>query len=248
VSCQLFLKIKFNISLRISISNLRKEIIFYYETNFNKLNHTIHKIITKMKNYSKIFLSLFFVLSFNLLTGCYEHFPLDQDLTRTQNTFLNQDSVEVQFPKIIKDKITLLAMVYTHCPDICPMTTHNMHLVEQKLPDDLKDKVKFIVISFDPNRDTPAVLKKFAEIRDYSFDKWTLLSGDEQNTREVMLKFGIKAIPTDSSYDDGGELSYNIIHTDRISLIDQEGKLRSNYKGSTANLEMILEDIKYLNN
>ena len=161
-----------------------------------------------MKKAKSILRVLTFILIINYLNGCYEHFPLDQDLTRTQNTFLNQDSVEVQFPKIIKDKITVLAMVYTHCPDICPMTTHNMHLVEQKLPDDLKDKVKFVVISFDPNRDTPTVLKKFAEIRDFSFDKWTLLSGDEQNTKEVMLKFGIKAIPADSSYDADGCLLY----------------------------------------
>jgi protein SCO1 len=200
-----------------------------------------------MKNHIKIFLSLFVVLSFNFLTGCYEHFPLDQDLTRTQNTFFDQDSITVKFPAIIKDNITLFAMVYTHCPDICPMTTHNMFLIEEKLPENLKEKVKFVIITFDPNRDTPAVLKKFAEIRDFTFDKWTLLSGDEQNTKEVMLKFGIKAIPADSTYDENGELSYNVIHTDRISLIDQEGRLRSNYKGSTANLETILEDIKYLN-
>ena len=199
-----------------------------------------------MKNQLKILLGIFILVSVNFLTGCYEHFPLDQDLTRTQNTFLNQDSVKVQFPKIIKDKITVLAMVYTHCPDICPMTTHNMFLVEEKLSDELKDKVKFIVISFDPNRDSPAVLKKFAEIRDLSFKSWTLLSGDEQNTKEVMLKFGIKAIPADSSYDENGELSYNVIHTDRISLIDPKGKLKANYKGSTAKIETILEDIKYI--
>jgi protein SCO1 len=199
-----------------------------------------------MKNHLNIFLILFVVLSFNFLTGCYEHFPLDQDLTRTQNTFFDQDSITVKFPAIIKDNITLFAMVYTHCPDICPMTTHNMFLVEEKLPENLKEKVKFVIITFDPNRDAPAVLKKFAEIRDFTFDKWTLLSGDEQNTKEVMLKFGIKAIPADSAYDENGELSYNVIHTDRISLIDQDGRLRSNYKGSTANLETILEDIKYL--
>ena len=195
---------------------------------------------------NKIILAFVVLLSIVFITSCYEHFPLDQDITRTQNTFLNQDSIKVEFPKIIKDKITLLTMVYTHCPDICPMTTHNMYLVQKKLSDDLLDKVNFVVVSFDPNRDTPAVLKKFAEIRDLTFDKWTLLSGDEQNTNEVMLKFGIKAIPADSSYDDDGELSYNVIHTDRISLIDQNGRLRSNYKGSTANLDMILDDIKYL--
>jgi protein SCO1/2 len=121
-----------------------------------------------------------------------------------------------------------------------------MYLVEKKLPASLKNKVKFVVISFDPNRDTPNVLKKFAEIRDLNFDNWTFLSGDRLNTKEVMLKFDIKAIPADSSYSDDGELSYSIIHTDRISLIDQEGKLRSNYKGSTAKLDMIVEDIKYL--
>jgi len=200
-----------------------------------------------MKAFIKnIFLFSTLIITTNILSGCYEHFPLDQDITRTQNTFLNQDSVIVEFPAIIKDKITLLAMVYTHCPDICPMTTHNMHLVEQRLPAELRDKVKFIIISFDPNRDTPAVLKKFAQIRDINFDNWSLLSGDEQNTKEVMLKFGVKAILTDSTYDATGELSYNIIHTDRISLIDQDGRLRSNYKGSTADLDMILEDIKYL--
>jgi len=204
--------------------------------------------MNKFKKNISNFLILTLILTINVLTGCYERFPLDQDITRTQNTFLNQDSAEVQFPKIIKSKIALFAMVYTHCPDICPMTTHNMQLVEQRLPENLKNKVKFVVISFDPNRDKPSVLKKFAEIRDISFDNWTLLSGDEQNTKEVMLKFGIKAIPADSSYDDEGELSYTVIHTDRISLIDTAGKLRSNYKGSTANLEMMLEDIKYLGN
>jgi len=202
------------------------------------------KTMKKFIKYTIPFLSI--ILAINILTGCYEHFPLDQDITRTQNIFLNQDSVEIEFPSIIKDKITLLAMVYTHCPDICPMTTHNMHLLEQKLTAKLKGRVRFVVISFDPHRDTPNVLKKFAEIRDLSFDNWTLLSGDDKNTNEVMLKFGVKAIPADSSYDEDGELSYNVIHTDRISLIDQEGKLRSNYKGSTADLDMILEDIKYL--
>ena len=200
--------------------------------------------MNKIIKYILPFLCL--IITVNLLTGCYEHFPLDQDITRTQNTFLNQDSIEVKFPAVIKDKITLLAMVYTHCPDICPMTTHNMHLIEEKLPEDLKDKVKFIIISFDPKRDTPYILKKFAEIRDITFNNWIFLSGDKQNTEEVMLKFDIKAIPADSSYSDDGELSYSIIHTDRISLIDQEGRLRSNYKGSTANLDMVLDDIKYL--
>ncbi|HMN17588.1 MAG TPA: SCO family protein [Ignavibacteriaceae bacterium] len=199
-----------------------------------------------MKKHTKIFWITALVFFITICSGCDKRFPLEQDIFRTQNTFLNQDSIQVDFPEIIKDKITLFTMIYTHCPDICPMTTHNMNLVEQRLPDNLKDKVRFVVISFDPNRDTPSVFKKYAEIRDLSFNTWSFLSGDEKNTNEVMLKFNITAIPADSTYDDDGTLSYNIIHTDRISLIDQNGKLRANYKGSTADLNMLIEDIKYL--
>ena len=180
------------------------------------------------------------------LTSCYQHFPLDQDISRTQNQFLNQNSVKVEFPNFIKGKITLMAMVYTHCPDICPMTTNNMYLVQERLPKDLLNKVRFVIISFDPNRDTPSVLKKFAELRDLDFNYWTFLTGDKQNTKDVMLKFDIKAIPADSTYDKNGELSYSMIHTDRISLIDQDGKLRNNYKGSTVDFNTIINDIRYL--
>ncbi|WP_337872363.1 SCO family protein [Ignavibacterium sp.] len=191
-------------------------------------------------------ITLILAFSLTLFTGCYEHFPLKQDVSRTQNKFLNQDSIEVKFPDLVKDKITLMAMVYTHCPDICPMTTHNMQLVESKLSEKELDNVRFVVISFDPNRDTPAVLKKFAEIRDIVFDRWSFLSGDERNTKEVMLKFDVKAVPADSSYDAEGNLSYYIVHTDRISLIDQDGVLRKNYVGSIAEINEILEDLKYL--
>jgi protein SCO1/2 len=199
-----------------------------------------------MKNHIKIFLTALVLLSLNFLIGCYERFPLDQDLTRTQNKFLNQDSVSVNFPELTKGKITLMAMVYTHCPDICPMTTHNMQLIESKLSKDELDKVRFVIITFDPNRDTPDVLKKFAEIRDINFNRWSFLSGDEQNTKEVMLKFDIKAVPADSSYDAEGNLSYYIVHTDRISLIDQDGFLRKNYVGSIVDVNEVIDDIKSL--
>ena len=198
-----------------------------------------------IKNFKTLIL-LISSASVIFLTSCYQHFPLDQDISRTQNQFLNQNSVKVEFPNFIKGKITLMAMVYTHCPDICPMTTNNMYLVQERLPKDLLNKVRFVIISFDPNRDTPSVLKKFAELRDLDFNYWTFLTGDRQDTKDVMLKFDIKAIPADSTYDKNGELSYSMIHTDRISLIDQDGKLRNNYKGSTVDFNTIINDIKYL--
>lgn len=194
----------------------------------------------------KIFIYSLLIFVYAVLSGCYEHFPLKQDITRTQNEFLNQDSSKVKFPELTKGKITLMAMVYTHCPDICPMTTHNMQLIESKLSKDELEKVRFVVITFDPDRDTPDVLRKFAEIRDIDFSRWSFLSGNKQNTKEVMLKFDIKAVPADSSYDADGNLSYYIVHTDRLSLIDQNGLLRKKYVGSIVDVNEVVNDIKYL--
>lgn len=137
-------------------------------------------------------------------------------------------------------------MIYTHCPDICPMTTHNMELVFEKLSEKDKEWLKFVVITFDPERDTPSVLRDYAKIRNYDLSKWIFLSGDENNTKEVMLKFGIKAVKTDSSYDKSGKLHYYITHTDRLTLIDQDGFIKKNYIGSVINIEEIVSDINYL--
>jgi protein SCO1/2 len=182
----------------------------------------------------------------SLTLSCYEHFPLKQDIKRTQNKFYNQDSVIVKFPEIINGKITLLAMIYTHCPDICPMTTHNMQLVYDKLSDEQKDKIRFVVITFDPERDSPTVLRNYASVRGYDLTKWIFLSGNSDDTKEVMLKFGIKAVKTDSSFDASGNLSYYITHTDRLTLIDQKGFIRKNYRGSVINVDEVISDVNYL--
>jgi len=181
-----------------------------------------------------------------VLNSCQSKLPLDKDLTKRSYTFLNQDSVVVNFPEILKDKIIVMGFIYTHCPDICPMTTHNMVLTEERLIEEGIDDVLFVALSFDPERDSPEVLRKFAEIRDIKFDNWIFLTGDKITTEDLLRRFDVKAIPTDSVFYDDGTSSYSIMHTDRISLINNKGILKQNYKGSIINIEELITDIKYL--
>ncbi len=178
--------------------------------------------------------------------SCKDNLPFDKDLTKKSYLLLNQDSTEVIFPENIVGHITVLGFIYTHCPDICPMTTHNMYLTEKKLKEDRIINVKFVAISFDPDRDTPEVLTKFAEIRDLDFNSWTLLTGEKSTVNELMKRFDVKAIKTDEIIDDEGKPEYSMMHTDRISLIDEKGRLRKNYKGSTLNIEELVNDINSL--
>jgi protein SCO1/2 len=106
--------------------------------------------------------------------------------------------------------------------------------------------VKFVALSFDPDRDTPEVLKKFAEVRELDYKSWTLLTGEKTTVNELLKRFDVKAIKTDESIDEEGIAEYSMMHTDRISLIDENGILRKNYKGSTLNIEELVNDIKTL--
>ncbi len=191
----------------------------------------------------KAFLYLITIFTILILSGCESKFPLDKDLTKKNYTFFNQDSVEVIFPGIIKNKVTVVGFIYANCPDICPMTTHNMYLTQQKLKKNTIDNVLFVTVTFDPDRDFPSVLKKFGEIRDIDFNNWVFLWGDKKNTESVLKRFDITALKTDTTYFDDGELTYSVMHTDRISLIDNQSRLKKNYRGSKVNLEELYNDI-----
>jgi protein SCO1/2 len=194
---------------------------------------------------NKLLLTTISVILF-LSISCTEKLPLDKDLTKKSYNLINQDGDEVVFPEIIIGRITVMGFIYTNCPDICPITTHNIYLTEKQLKEEGIENVKFVALSFDPDRDSPEVLKKFAAIRDLDFKSWTLLTGEITTVNELLKRFDVKAIKTDESIDEDGNLEYSMMHTDRISLIDKNGRLRKNYKGSTLKIEEIVKDIKTL--
>jgi len=186
------------------------------------------------------------IISLLLFTGCGNHFELNENVTGKTLTLINQDSLKVTYPDIIKNKITVIGFIYTHCPDICPLTTHNLQLTEEKLtPGELKN-IKFLLVTFDPDRDSPSILKKYAEVRDMDMDHWELLTGKDNDIKALLDEYNVKAFPDDTTYNEKGEPEYFMIHTDRISLVDNEGNLRKNYRGSTAKPEEILTDIRNL--
>jgi protein SCO1/2 len=195
-------------------------------------------------NTIKLFILL--LITSLVFISCGEKLPLDKDLTKKSYELINQDSVKVNFPEVIKGHITVIGFIYTHCPDICPLTTNNMYLTEKKLKEQGIDDVKFVELSFDPDRDIPSVLKEFANIRGISFENWMLLTGEKSIVEDLCKRFDVKAIKTDEEFNENGQSSYSMMHTDRISLIDENGILRKNYKGSTLNFEEIIKDIKSL--
>lgn len=186
------------------------------------------------------------LLIFALLPGCGNDFPVIENLGGSNYQLTNQNEKEVLFPDFVKGKIVIAGYIFTNCPDICPLTTNNMRLIQERLEKEEVENVQFVSISFDPENDTPGVLKKFAEIRNLNLSNWTFLTGDKPIIDKLMKHVGVVAVPGDSTVFPSGKVSYYYIHTDRIQLIDSEGRIRKNYPGSSINIDEIINDIKAL--
>jgi len=137
-------------------------------------------------------------------------------------------------------KVRLVSFIFTHCPDICPATTRNMADLQDQLKAEglFGEKVAFLTVSFDPERDTPDVLRKYARAFDADPSGWYFLRGDEQAVKQVAKDFGVAVVKQpDGSY----------MHTTRIFLLDQDGNMRRIYgMAEEMNLEQIAADIRQL--
>lgn len=193
----------------------------------------------------------FFVYSFYVFIAvfflnCQEKFPLNTDISNYSFSLVNQDENNINFPKQYSGKIIVMGFIFTNCPDICPMTTHNMQLIQSKIKEEKINNVQFLALSFDPDRDKPRILKNYATIRNIDLRNWQFLTGDKKEVDSLLSIMNVVAIPSDTTYTEDKTPIYTFVHTDRISLIDQNGKLRKEYSGSKINIEEIVNDIKKL--
>lgn len=186
------------------------------------------------------FLSVFFF-------SCAEKLEVDDSFIGKEFGLVSQDSLQYNFPEIIRGKIGVVGYVFTNCPDICPLTTNNMRLIQERLKKEGITDVELVSISFDPEVDTPSVLKRYAELRRLDLSNWTFLTGKKSVTDALIKEANVLAIVGDSTIIEG-ETTYFYVHTDRISLFDRAGNIRNNYLGSQTDIEQVIRDIKILLN
>lgn len=178
-------------------------------------------------------------------SGASSKLPAIYSFQGLHASFVNQDSVPVQFPQKYKGHLLVMSVIYTHCPHVCPLTTHNLHVLQDSLVTLGIKGVDFVSITYDPNRDTPPVLKQYAESRGINLANWDFLTGTKANIDSVLDRVKIKYNFTDSSYVKG-KLVYFVHHPDECLLVDGKGRVRGLYGGSDLHIPDIIRDIKTL--
>ncbi len=112
-------------------------------------------------------------------------------------TLVNQEGKRISLQQF-RGRLVILTFLYTHCPDICPLTTAKLVQVQNELKkrDWFGSKVVFLSLTFDPERDTPAVLKSYAAQFKVDHTGWHFLSGHPPAVRKVVAAYRVPVRPS----------------------------------------------------
>lgn len=130
-------------------------------------------------------------------------------------TLTNQDGEPVQVDQL-EGKWTLLFFGYTFCPDICPATLAELRQLRKQLPDEVREQLRPVLVSVDPERDTPQQLKQYLEFFGEGFIG---LTGTLDDIQTLANGVGIPFIPGDTSRE-----NYTVDHSGNLVIIGPDGR------------------------
>lgn len=183
----------------------------------------------------------FFLLVTLLLQSCSE--PVSwhaSDVTGMmpdlEFTLIGPDNEQVDARSLL-GKPVLVFFGFTHCPDVCPTTLTQLSVVMKKLGPQADD-IQVLLVSVDPDRDTPGVMKKYTA----SFGPWLLgLTGSEKDLDTLRKAYGVYAAMESS--DDKG--AYNVMHSAAVFGFDSKGQARLLISDVTDS-DSVVSDLKNL--
>ncbi len=158
---------------------------------------------------------------------------------------INQDGKRIHLAEY-RGRTLVLTFVYTRCPlpDQCTLMSTNFHEIDQELQKEpeLYAKTHLVSISFDPEYDTPKVLRSYGaaytgRYQDETFDHWEFATGTKDEVKGIAQFFGLR-------YYQGND---QIIHSLRTAIVSPEGKLMKLYRGNEWKPTEVLGELRALN-
>lgn len=145
---------------------------------------------------------------------------LEPARTAPDFTLIDQHGNEFRLSDYVGD-VVVLFFGYTSCPDVCPGTLAQYRYVKQQLlSDEEKERVRFVFVTVDPQRDSRERLEEYINLFDPEF---TALSGELQALQEVWRAYGVYVERVEAPESPVG---YWINHTAISYVIDAAGNLR----------------------
>jgi cytochrome oxidase Cu insertion factor (SCO1/SenC/PrrC family) len=144
--------------------------------------------------------------------------------------------------EFLGDRVVVLSFIYTTCSDVngCPLASYVLKRIQDAAVGDarLRDSVRLVSVSFDPEHDTPSVMAAYgARLRAEGFD-WPFLTTASVTELQPILDSYDQFVIRDAS----GAIS----HVLRVMLIDRERRVRNIYSVSFLHADTVLADVRTL--
>ena len=137
-----------------------------------------------------------------------------------------------------RGKLVLIYFGYTFCPDICPATLANIAQAMRDMGPSKADQIQTVMVSLDPERDTPEKLTEYVAHFDPTFIG---ITGSKEQIDEVTSLYGIFY----QKHEEPGKSGYLIDHTATLLVVDRKGYLKLVFPfGITA--ADIADDLEYM--
>ncbi len=161
---------------------------------------------------------------------------------------LAENGEVLELESLFGDKIVLLTFIYSSCTDLngCPLATAVFYKIKERFKKNpnLADAIRLISISFDPEHDTPEVMKLYGAGFEEGDPQWLFLTtASEEALKPVIEQYGQMVI---KEFDEEGNYTGAMAHVLRAFLIDRSKNIRQEYSVSFLHDQLVTADIKTL--
>ncbi|MGB7158000.1 MAG: SCO family protein [Tepidisphaeraceae bacterium] len=145
-------------------------------------------------------------------------------------SLVDQDNQTVT-DQTLRGKPWVAAFIFTQCAGPCPMMSANMVKLQERVPN---PNLRLVSFTVDPERDTPEVLKKYAQGLGADESRWSFVTGSAQAMHEVAAGMKIAAVPATETEP--------ITHSTKFLLVDKDGGVRGIYASDAEGMEKLSTD------
>jgi protein SCO1 len=129
----------------------------------------------------------------------------------------------------------VVAFIFTHCGGACPLLVKSLQLQARSMPQQMRERARFLLVSIDPANDTVAALRRYRQ--DMGLDeRWTVLRGRDTDVRELTAALGFNY----QRMADG-----QFAHSNSITLLDPAGAIVLQHPQAEGALQAMSETVGF---
>lgn len=136
----------------------------------------------------------------------------------------------------LMDRVVLFNFIFTNCGSVCPLQTRALAETFQGLPEDVRDRVRFVSLSIDPANDTPEKLRQFSKAMNADVEGWSFLTGDPRQIERLAERLRLFD-PAES------EENKPQLHRTSLWLVDRQGRMLQRYRGDPPDKQRLVREL-----